>query len=184
VIRFNYLDPARRSIFDRLADLEIRPATRYALAGLFLTVALCFAIGIYQMRELAQALRDEDVAKLHARVADNAMRSARRRAGELHQLYELDQVVRSMHASGPRHAALILDIGNRLPSTMRIAQIGNDGAGIVVTGESTDYRSVSEALLALQRAGFVTAPHLREVHATAGPRRDIAYTFMVAERAR
>jgi Tfp pilus assembly protein PilN len=182
--RFNFIgapDPPFAAQLRALAGLpDVRRAALAALACLI----LCAAAAVAEYRGLEHALARLDAAHVRARGVDSRMAVARAEQAELNRLFALSSAIRAIHASGAERAAVIAEIGDRIPAGVRIRQMEGDAGGTTISGEANTYPALAGALRSLESARTVSLPTLRQAQQTGSgtQARLIAYELHVRER--
>jgi len=159
-MRFTFLQPPRRSLLDRLGDIEIDARMRRALAILIVTIGIVvFAEGVEQIRlSQAHAMERDRIARLQN--DERRMVDLRTAAEVVAKLSSAAASVRATQRSGDREAAELSEIAASLPDHLWLSSIHEDAAGILLRGGAKSYALIGDAMERLARGRTMNSPVL------------------------
>lgn len=160
MIRFNFLEPSRRSPIDRLRDIEIDAHMRRAFAVFIATLGLLvFAGGVEQAR-LSQSRAIERDRSARLENDERRMLDLRSASDTVAKLSAVAANVRAVQRSGDHKAAELTEIAAGLPEHLWLTAIHQDASGLVIRGGARSYALIGDAMERLARARMVSAPVL------------------------
>lgn len=159
-MRFTFLQPARRSLLDRLREIEIDARMRRAITIFTITIGVVvFAEGVEQVR-LSQAhaierdrianLQNDELRMVDLRIAANAVAKLSSAAAS----------VRATQLSGDRKAEELSEIAASLPEHLWLTSIHEDVSGLILRGGARSYALVGDAMEHLAHGRTTNSPVL------------------------
>jgi Tfp pilus assembly protein PilN len=159
-MRFTFLRPARRSLLDRLRDIEIDSRMQRAVTIFIITVGvIVFADGIEQIR-LSQAHVTEHDRIVRLESDERHMVELRAAADTVAKLSSAAASVRATQRSGDRKAAELSEIAASLPDHVWLTSIHESVSGLVLRGGARTYALIGEAMERLAHRRTANAPVL------------------------